>query len=213
MITHLEPEVLDFTVEKGLPMRTKTLLTHSQLNKGLDNYRHYDDKPATPEQKIKFKQGLVRNLVGRRENEAKEIIHRTISDLRDGVPDLDSGIMYTHKRKDVMEENMAKSKEGRDMAFHSFWIGAEAMLKTINALTVGHLHEEKGEISLSDIPYERIDNVIKTYTIEIIKNLNDHEMVSMCEKLDMIGKLRDRIVPLMESEIDSRAEKDKMSGV
>ncbi len=107
LITQLEPEVLQYAEKRRLTQHVKTFLTHSQLNKVLD------EKKATPKQRTEFKKYLTDKITGKPQSQARDIVHQTIQDLRDGVHDLQTGEVRTEKRKETMQ-NIVTEGEGQN---------------------------------------------------------------------------------------------------
>lgn len=201
LITQLEPEVLHYAEKRRIPQRQKTYLTHSQLNKALD------EKKATPQQKIEFKKYLTNKIAGKRISEARDIVHQTIQDVRDGVHDLETGEVRTEQRKETMNRIVTEGEGGAEVAFLYATDGLEKFVKTI---TAGHLKLERAEIGFDEIPPERIKKVVSTYSLEIIKNLGNRELNSLLERIRFTIRLGNELVEYMENEQEDRSRKKDM---
>lgn len=204
LIAHIEPEVLEHAENRRLPIEHKRLLTHSQLTKTLD------ETGDTEEQKISFKKHLVNKIAGKTRSEAKNIVHDTISQIKEetDATRLGKSLLSERMEKDTKFQSMVK--EGRQSSVLAFMEFNDGIDKAVKALTAGRLKLESGEANWDEISPERLKKVINTHSIEIIKNFKDLELISVLVKTRMLYNFAKEIIPYLENEQEDRSKKKEL---
>ena len=114
-------------------------------------------------------------------------------------------------RKDAENYNASKVTEGRIGAHHAFFGIMAGLQKAMKLLTANNIIVEGIAISkLHEVSTEKIETVINTHTIEMIKNLDDISFRSMLNLIELTARFTQRVVPLMVAEEESRQRKKKM---